>query len=213
VTDPDLLDRLERSLRRRRWKDADTLTGSLLREAVQFDREREQLTGLDVLARVDALWSEASDGRFGTGRQLEVYRDEARRDYELFATYVGWRRRGRYLLYCDLTFDLSAPPGHLPTGGPDGLFGEMGLDLPVLDELKEAMKAMIPLYTRPAALLGSVRMAVKVKRSGKWVPTDEVREAGRYFEKRGYLPALEWLEGHIALFRRLEQAGTVPPTG
>lgn len=210
--DPDPLDRLHSALRRRRWKDADLLTGSLLRQAVRFDRDAEQLIGLDVLDRVNALWSTASDGRFGTARQLKVYREEARGDHERFATYVGWRRKGRYLLYCDLTFDLSAPPGHLPTGGPDGLFGEMGLDLPMLGMCKEIMKATLPLYTRPAAWFGSIRAAVIVKRSGKLVPKDEMREAGKFFEKRGYLPALDWLDGHIALFHRLE-AGAAPPAG
>jgi hypothetical protein len=199
----DELSQLGRSLERRKWKEADRRTGQILREALRFDRDEQELIGLHRLEAVDALWSAASDGRFTVARQLRVFRDEAAQDPFRFATYVGWRRRNRFLLYSALNFDLSAPPGHLPVGGPDGLFGELGLDLGVGTELKEMWKAALPLYTKPGPMMRGAYMFAKAKVLGGRPSVGDMKAGGDYLERKGHLPAMQWLEGHIALFRRL----------
>jgi hypothetical protein len=203
----DELSQLRRSLERRKWREADRRTGQLLREALRFDRDREALVGLDRLETVDSLWSAASDGRFTVARQVRVFRDEAALDPFRFATYVGWRRRNRFLLYSALNFDLSAPPGHLPVGGPDGLFNELGLDLGIGTELKEMWKAALPLYTKPGPMMRGAYMFAKAKVLGERPSVGDMKAGGDYLERKGHIPALEWLEGHVALFRRLADTG------
>jgi len=48
--------------------------------------------------------------------------------WEEFATKVGWRKFGNWLPSYELTFDTTAPEGHLPVGTETFLWGSSGRD-------------------------------------------------------------------------------------
>ncbi|HIK31890.1 MAG TPA: GUN4 domain-containing protein [Oscillatoriales cyanobacterium M59_W2019_021] len=52
-----------------------------------------------------------SGGRFGFGVQRRIWEEVDR---------LGWRRGTLWLPYADLTFDIAAPIGHLPSWGRRG---------------------------------------------------------------------------------------------
>jgi serine/threonine protein kinase len=98
------------------------------------------------LRTIDQLWVKYSDGRFGFSVQKRIYQslggtreyktdiwDQKRiyqslggtREYktdiwEKFGDKVGWRKRGKWLYYKDITFDKKAPEGHLPASVAEG---------------------------------------------------------------------------------------------
>lgn len=65
------------------------------------------------LRNIDELWLKHSDGRFGYSVQKQLFY-EVGKDYEKLGDRVGWRQNGDWLYYRELTFDISAPVGHLP---------------------------------------------------------------------------------------------------
>ncbi|CAN5676982.1 hypothetical protein BH23CYA1_BH23CYA1_15520 [soil metagenome] len=76
----------------------------------------------DLLA-IDRLWVKYSQGLFGFSVQKKIYVEcGARLDgkypgdkvWQAFGDRVGWRVNGSWLSYDDVTFDISAPEGHLP---------------------------------------------------------------------------------------------------
>jgi hypothetical protein len=66
------------------------------------------------LHTIDKLWTKYSQGRFGFSVQKQIFLD-VNQDADNFATRVGWRRGLSWLSYPELTLNLSAPEGHLPT--------------------------------------------------------------------------------------------------
>lgn len=73
---------------------------------------------------IDQLWLDYSDGRFGFSTQQKIYQSlggiEGEYEPAIWANFgyrVGWRRNSDGLLLDldELTYDLSAPQGHLPT--------------------------------------------------------------------------------------------------
>jgi uncharacterized caspase-like protein len=102
------------------------------------------------LKNVDDLWVKYSQRKFGFSIQKEIWEsydspevtfgrkksyEELQKDWERFGAAVGWRTKGLFglgtvgwLTDSRLTFDLSAPKGHLPvlwghTNGSDGIDG------------------------------------------------------------------------------------------
>lgn len=78
------------------------------------------------LRTIDRLWMKYSNGRFGFSVQKKIWQacgspTEYNRDWEKFGATVGWRARGfmgieaEWAPYSELTFDLGAPRGHLPS--------------------------------------------------------------------------------------------------
>ena len=65
------------------------------------------------LRTLDRLWSASSNGRFGLGIQLEIWRSVGR-DINGFKQRVGWVAPGRRFVQGDLQFSLNALRGHLP---------------------------------------------------------------------------------------------------
>ena len=110
-----------------KWKEADRETSKVMLHAA--NREKEgwlRLKDIDNLAcedlrLIDQLWRESSQGKFGFRVQKEIYQNlgGTRRwkeeVVEKFGDQVGWRRGGRWLNYSDLTYNLTASRGHLPT--------------------------------------------------------------------------------------------------
>ncbi len=126
-----------------KWKEADKETRRTLLQAA--DREKEGwLRRKDIdkfscedLRIIDQLWRESSQGRFGFSVQKEIYQNlDGKRKYNqeakgIFGDRVGWRKRGRWLDYSELTFNLNAPFGQLPVvrvGGQAVTGGRFGYD-------------------------------------------------------------------------------------
>ena len=126
-----------------KWKEADKETRRTLLQAA--DREREGwLRRKDIdkfscedLRIIDQLWRKSSQGRFGFSVQKEIYQNlDGKRKYNqeakgIFGDRVGWRKRGRWLDYSELIFNLNAPKGQLPVvrvGGQAVTGGRFGYD-------------------------------------------------------------------------------------
>ena len=109
-----------------KWKEADGETSRVMlavgkreREGWLDDKSIDNFPCED-LRTIDQLWVKYSDGRFGFSVQKRIYQSlGGTREYnsdiwEKFGDKVGWRKRGNWLYYRDITFDKKAPEGHLP---------------------------------------------------------------------------------------------------
>jgi eukaryotic-like serine/threonine-protein kinase len=112
-----------------KWKDADNETIKVM--CLVAGREKEGwLTLEDIynfpaadLRTIDRLWVKYSQGHFGFSVQKRIYQslDPTQQFDELiwvtFCDRVGWRVNNQWAWLDDLTFDLTAPVGHLPARG------------------------------------------------------------------------------------------------
>jgi eukaryotic-like serine/threonine-protein kinase len=111
-----------------KWKEADEETARVMLAIAGREKERwldvehiDNFPCLD-LRTIDQLWIKYSDGRFGFFVQKRIYRSlGGTRKYDekiwkAFGDAVGWRKGGEWLYYNNITFDPSAPQGHLPWG-------------------------------------------------------------------------------------------------
>ncbi|MEA5556410.1 serine/threonine-protein kinase [Nodularia spumigena] len=123
------------------WKDANEETAKVMLKAVR-KKEGDRFRVEDVdqfpcedLRIIDSLWVKHSKGHFGFSVQkriyqslggtkiynLEVLYSDINLDvWEKFSKTVGWKKRGflglnYWLYYSDITFDITAKQGHLPT--------------------------------------------------------------------------------------------------
>lgn len=111
-----------------KWKDADDETSLVMLQAVGREKDDsiryEELLNFPCtdLRTIDRLWVKYSDGRFGFSVQKEIYlsvggkpdgkyNEEA---WNKFGDRVGWRVESDWISYTKVTFDTSAPTGHLP---------------------------------------------------------------------------------------------------
>lgn len=122
-------------LLKKRWRDADQETARLMFRAV--DRERKscsdklELRNLrefpcEDLSIINSLWVKYSQGKFGFSVQNRIDKETEKNQHlsqqnisYSFEGKVGWIIGSnlfnfRYLKYNELTFEESAPPGHLP---------------------------------------------------------------------------------------------------
>ena len=118
------------------WKEADTETARVMRQAVgSHDKgwlEFEEIKQFprEDLRIIDQLWVKYSKGKFGFSVQKQIWLDCGGipgeydyKAYEKFGDRVGWRKRGSWASYSDLTFNFHLSPelifgypprGHLP---------------------------------------------------------------------------------------------------
>ncbi|HEY9657056.1 MAG TPA: GUN4 domain-containing protein, partial [Allocoleopsis sp.] len=110
------------------WKAADEETARIMLESVGRSAEDSFQPGdlekipCSVLSRLDQLWLNASQGHFGFSVQRLIWNDALTTtggDVEAAGTEFGQRigqftSTGQLIPYNDLTFNLSAPAGHLP---------------------------------------------------------------------------------------------------
>ncbi|GAB4193008.1 MAG: hypothetical protein Fur006_37810 [Coleofasciculaceae cyanobacterium] len=111
------------------WERADSETTAIMleisgRKAEDWLRpeDLEQFPCTDLLT-IDRLWIKYSKGRFGFSVQKRIWQrvgGTKNADYEIYRSFgkrVGWDNGGgSWLYYCELTFALTAPVGHLPGG-------------------------------------------------------------------------------------------------
>jgi hypothetical protein len=117
--------RLRQLLWSQAWKEADKETENVIFKAVSHDMQpldRDAILGLPCLdlLTIDQLWSRHSNSKFGFQRQYKIFQEEADRRPQDFQRLLDWRNSGVNLTgelkpYRNITFDLSAPAGHLPT--------------------------------------------------------------------------------------------------
>jgi serine/threonine protein kinase len=112
-----------------KWREADLETAKII--LILTQREQEGWLGLehieeipcDDLLIIDHLWVKHSRGRFGFSVQSRIYESlggNQEYNYEIwdaFGDRLGWRRARDWVDYNHITFDISAPEGHLPRGG------------------------------------------------------------------------------------------------
>ncbi|NJM69751.1 MAG: TIR domain-containing protein [Scytonema sp. RU_4_4] len=129
-----------------KWKEADNETYLVMLQAVgreenDWIREEELLNfPCTDLRTIDQLWVNYSNARFGFSVQKEIYLSVGgkpngryhKEAWKKFGDRVGWRVKQSWIDYDEVTFDKTAPQGHLPVvvvqvGG--GLGGGLGLGL------------------------------------------------------------------------------------
>jgi hypothetical protein len=126
--------KLSQLLAARRWKEADFETRVILLQVAErtaegwIRAEDFKKFPCEDLCTIDRLWLDYSNGRFGYSVQKQVWESIGGKidiDYTIWCRFgdrLGWRRDGNWLKYSDLTFDTdTAPLGHLPAGGVDGV--------------------------------------------------------------------------------------------
>ncbi len=114
--------RLRDLLKVGKWKKADQETFIVMLKAAGREKEGwldytsiENFPCID-LRTIDQLWVEYSNERFGFSVQKRIW-ESVSKDYEKFGNAIGWRKEKKnveWLNYDNLTFNTSAPVGHLP---------------------------------------------------------------------------------------------------
>ncbi|MEM1290183.1 MAG: GUN4 domain-containing protein [Cyanobacteria bacterium P01_H01_bin.162] len=117
-----------------KWKEADQETVNMILKAMGRKAEKRlHLTVNEVhhfpckdLRTIDQLWVHFSHGKFGFSVQKQIWVEEggkldygkdvqaASSAYEKMCARSGWRLQRQYISYSQVTFDASAPRGHLP---------------------------------------------------------------------------------------------------
>ena len=118
--------KLEQFLEAGKWKEGDEETFRIMLAVTKREKEgwlnETSIDNFpcDDLHTIDDLWIKYSNGRFGFSVQKQIYQGlGGTRKYndEIWAAFgdrVGWRTGNEWLYYEDLTFNTSAPQGHLP---------------------------------------------------------------------------------------------------
>jgi hypothetical protein len=118
--------RLSQLLQAGQWKEADQETADRMCEIMGRQKERwlrvDDIQNFPCtdLRTINQLWVTHSQGKFGFSVQTKIWQEcgsptEYNSDWEKFGETVGWKKRG-WCGYSDMTFDTSAPKGHLPLG-------------------------------------------------------------------------------------------------
>lgn len=110
------------------WKEADAETVNVMLSAAGRTKEGwidinsiKKFPCIDLLT-IDRLWVKYSNGHFGFSIQKSIWdsvggkADANGKTYEQFCECIGWHEKGDLLYYSHLTFDMTAPKGHLPSG-------------------------------------------------------------------------------------------------
>lgn len=118
--------RLKALLMEGQWREADEETAKQLCEVMGHQKQLwlriediDQFPCAD-LCLIDRLWVKYSDGKFGFSVQKQIWQQctssiENNQQWEKFGEIIGWRsKNGDWFGYEELTFDLTAPKGHLP---------------------------------------------------------------------------------------------------
>ncbi len=103
-----------------KWQEADRETDKLILQVEGIEkllRMKKFLEGFPCteLQTINQLWLKYSAGHFGFSVQKQIW-EEVKRNHSEFGREVGWEVNDEWLLYSQLTFDITAPQGHLPTG-------------------------------------------------------------------------------------------------
>lgn len=121
--------KLEEFLKAGQWEKADQETADLMLKIANQEQEGKlnakniENFPCDVLGKIDQLWVDNSQKKFGFSIQKKIYMEDcggnpdgqhAEETWQCFANTVGWRASGLWVPYTELTFDISAKQGHFP---------------------------------------------------------------------------------------------------
>ncbi|MGK7899320.1 MAG: GUN4 domain-containing protein [Xenococcus sp. (in: cyanobacteria)] len=111
-----------------KWEEADAETAKLMLQ-VAGRKGQGWLSGEDLknfpredLRTINQLWLKYSNRKFGFSIQKEIYQSlGGTKEYnkEIWAQFgerIGWKRGDKWLSYSNLSYNLDAPLGHLPSG-------------------------------------------------------------------------------------------------
>ncbi len=135
-----LIQELEELLKQKDWKEADSITQSAIASS-SYSKNSEIFLYSNVsctdLRKIDELWYDNSDEKFGFRVQMKIYRETGNpigdydpNAYRRFGDSMGWREGGEWKNYGELNWGENSPKispkGHLPIGGiwGDGWFFE-----------------------------------------------------------------------------------------
>lgn len=121
---------LETALAAQQFHQANEATRRLLLAATNRTRQGwlttdtiEQIS-CDDLKKIDQLWLEHSNNRFGFTPQFEAFIATGNRpgrlmspeSYDKFGDRIGWRKDNQWIIFKkNLDFSINAPAGHLPS--------------------------------------------------------------------------------------------------
>jgi len=119
-------ERLRDLLKSGQWKAADQETADRMCE-VMGRQEDGWLRVEDIqnfpcidLRTIDQLWVKHSRGKFGFSVQKKIWQEcgsltANTPNWEKFGEVVEWKKGDVWKIYNELTFEISAPSGHLPS--------------------------------------------------------------------------------------------------
>jgi uncharacterized caspase-like protein len=123
--------KLAESLKARKWQDADQETANLMAKVTNRETggwmEDEDMKNFpcEILRKLDSLWLENSNGKFGFSVQKKIYAEKCggqlegsyeEKAWNCLGDRVGWRVNGKWMeTVQQTTLDISAPSGHLPS--------------------------------------------------------------------------------------------------
>lgn len=112
---------LQNLLATKKWQQADQETWKLMCQILNKPTYTSFIFGTDLeniscqdLQTIDQLWTKYSKGRFGFSIQAQIYH-HCDSDYGQFCAAVGWNLYYSTSPKQKLSFNLSAPSGHLPS--------------------------------------------------------------------------------------------------
>ncbi|MBD2129778.1 serine/threonine-protein kinase [Microcoleus sp. ZQ-A2] len=113
--------KLQELLAEGKWQEADEETQAIMFEVfgypsifnVSLYPENIKVFPCENLRKIDQLWVQHSNGRFGFSGQKQIWKS-VNKEWNFFCDRVGWRVNGNWLSYNNLTFTLEAPVAHLP---------------------------------------------------------------------------------------------------
>ncbi len=119
---------LRRFLEQENFMKADQETANLLlwivnkQKAGRLNSQDIQALPCKDLQTIDDLWKTYSNGKFGFGIQQQIWLSSGgvkgawnSEIYEKFSETVGWKYEDSWKSSTELTYDMRAPKGHLPT--------------------------------------------------------------------------------------------------
>ncbi len=112
---------LESLLRSGLWREANTETKKIILQSANREKGgflyNEEMRNFDdsVLLRLDSLWRQYSQERFGFSIQKQILKD-CQQDACTFASQVGWKQGDGWINEAHANYTLSAQLGHLPYG-------------------------------------------------------------------------------------------------
>ncbi|MEG5019026.1 MULTISPECIES: GUN4 domain-containing protein [unclassified Microcoleus] len=118
---------LRNLLAAQKWKEADEETVYKLKEVLGREHPADILLAdikgffCEDLLTIDQLWLKYSKGRFGLSVQKRIW-EILYKDWNMLGDRVGWRADGKWMYRDELTYNLNAPPGHLPVN----IWGQFG---------------------------------------------------------------------------------------
>ena len=121
------VDTVEGFLKAGKWKEADYETVKLMRKVANPGKDQlltpDSLSNFpcEVLSKIDRLWVEYSNGRFGFSVQKKIYIEDCQgklgddeHAWLCLGKKVGWYVNGDWIM--SLNYSTQAPIGHLPGG-------------------------------------------------------------------------------------------------